>query len=131
MHSTLKMRDSDPHDIFAITPDVVPVAWADKVLADITRDAKNDVKTDVESDATGPASDQPPHLAPGAAAVAAAPTVDTTFRPTATATDDIPAAGRAAGERPVGQKRGHAGACAWAALPLPPPGKTTAMRRNR
>ena len=42
MHSTLKLRDSDPHDDFAIAPDVVPAAWADKVLADITRDAKSE-----------------------------------------------------------------------------------------
>ena len=45
MHSTLKMRDSDPHDDFAIAPDVVPAAWADKVLADISRDAKSEAKS--------------------------------------------------------------------------------------
>ncbi len=47
MQSTLKLRDSDPHDDFAIAPEVVPAAWADKVLADITRDAKSvpDVKS--------------------------------------------------------------------------------------
>ena len=39
MHSTLKLRESDPHDLFAIEPEVMPVAWADKVLADIQRDA--------------------------------------------------------------------------------------------
>lgn len=38
MQSTLKPRDSDPHDVFTISPDIVPVAWADKVLADINRD---------------------------------------------------------------------------------------------
>lgn len=85
MHSTLKLRDSDPHDDFAIVPDVVPTAWADKVLADITGDAR--IPYDVESSPDGkrPAPDQPVSAASGLAA--AAPTVDTTFR--ATVTDDI------------------------------------------
>ncbi|WP_291866973.1 hypothetical protein [Bradyrhizobium sp.] len=99
MHSTLKHRDSDPHDVFAIAPDVVPAAWADKVLADIQRDARSDADVtspDVTSldvkypDADSPASDQLPPSASNFAAPA--PTVDTTFR--ATATDDhlVPAA---------------------------------------
>jgi hypothetical protein len=75
MHSTLKLRESDPHDIFAIEPEVVPVAWADKVLADIQRDANS------------AASDQPPQPASGVAADAAPPMVDTTFR--AIPADDI------------------------------------------
>jgi hypothetical protein len=85
MHSTLKLRDSDPHDDFAIAPDVVPAAWADKVLADITGDAG--ISPDVESfpDGKCPVPDQQAPAASGVAA--AAPTVDTTFR--ATATDDI------------------------------------------
>jgi hypothetical protein len=85
MHSTVKLRDSDPHDDFAIVPDAVPAAWADKVLADITRDAR--ISPDVRNfpDGKSPASDQQAWAAPGAAA--AVPTVDTTFR--ATATDDI------------------------------------------
>lgn len=85
MHSTLKLRDSDPHDDFAIVPDVVPTAWADKVLADITGDAG--IPSDVESSPDGnrPAPDQLASAESGLAA--AAPTVDTTFR--ATATDDI------------------------------------------
>lgn len=81
MHSTLKLRDSDPHDDFGIAPDVVPAAWADKVLADITRDAKPPVFD------KSPAAELPPVVAPGGAA--AAPAVDTTFR--ATAIGDIPA----------------------------------------
>ena len=80
MHSTLKLRDSDPHDDFAIAPEIVPAAWADKVLADITRDAKN------SADIKEPASDQQPAATSGVAA--AAPTVDTTFR--AAVTDDVP-----------------------------------------
>lgn len=85
MHPTVKLRDSDPHDDFAIVPDAVPAAWADKVLADITRDAR--ISPDVRSfpDDKSPASDQQTWAAPGAAA--AVPTVDTTFR--AIATDDI------------------------------------------
>ena len=79
MQSTLKLRDSDPHDDFAIVPDAVPAAWADKVLADITRDAR------IPPDANSPASDQHAFAASGAAV--AAPMVDTTFR--ATASDDI------------------------------------------
>ncbi len=87
MHSTLKLRDSDPHDDFAIAPDVVPAAWADKVLADITRDAKSEGKSDTEisPDVRESASNQQASQASGAAV--AAPMVDTTFR--ATATDDI------------------------------------------
>jgi hypothetical protein len=58
MHSTAKT--TDPHDAPAIAPDVVPVTWADRVLADITRDAKT-----IQPD-------RQPH--------APAPAVDTTFR---------------------------------------------------
>jgi hypothetical protein len=75
MHSTLKLRESDPHDIFAIEPETVPVAWADKVLADIQRDAN------------GAAPDQPPQPAASVATGATPPMVDTTFR--AVAADDI------------------------------------------
>jgi hypothetical protein len=80
MHSTGKLRESDPHDAFAVAPDIVPAAWADKVLADIKRD-------------TGTrAPSQPPRPATVAAA---APTVDTTFR--ATAVHDL----RVANDRPA------------------------------
>jgi hypothetical protein len=79
MHSTLKLRESDPHDIFAIEPEPIPVAWADKVLADIKRDAGSEP-------AEGVASVVPPPAESGAAAVAAIPAVDTTFRATA---DDV------------------------------------------
>ena len=94
MHSTLKLRDSDPHDDFAIAPDAVPAAWADKVLADITRDAGSASKSppDIKRppDIKSPVSDQPRHPASGAPpAVVAAPSVDTTFRATAVA--DMPA----------------------------------------
>jgi hypothetical protein len=78
MHSTLKLRESDPHDVFAIAPQVVPAAWADKVLADITRDARS------------LSSDRQPAAASSAAAGAAAPTVDTTFRATAAGEIDLP-----------------------------------------
>jgi hypothetical protein len=67
MESTLKARQADdPHDAPAIAPDFVPAAWADKVLADITRDAVSIVP---ESKLSGSA--------------VAAPSVDTTFRPAA------------------------------------------------
>jgi hypothetical protein len=85
MESTLKLRDSDPHDDFAIVPDAVPVAWADKVLADITRDARMPPDVKSSPDANSPASDQHAFAASGVAV--AAPMVDTTFR--ATASDDI------------------------------------------
>jgi hypothetical protein len=80
MHSTLKLRESDPHDLFAIEPEVMPVAWADKVLADIQRDAR------IHPPESAPPV-QPSPAGSGAAAGAAAPAVDTTFR--ATAADDI------------------------------------------
>jgi hypothetical protein len=70
MNSTLKLKESDPHDDFSIAPDVVPSAWADKVLADIKRDG------------VGPASAQASATSNG---TAAAPAVDTTFRATAIA----------------------------------------------
>ncbi|QWG20564.1 hypothetical protein KMZ68_12405 [Bradyrhizobium sediminis] len=73
MQTTLKPRESDPHDDFAIAPDVVPAAWADKVLADIT------------GDTVSPLLDRQPQSESGAAAATPAPTVDTTFRATDTA----------------------------------------------
>jgi hypothetical protein len=91
MHSTLKLRESDPHDVFAIAPDTVPAAWADKVIADIARDAG------------ALAPDQPPPAASSAAA-AAAPTVDTNFR--ATAVNDI----HVANDRPAGPPSTRSGA---------------------
>jgi hypothetical protein len=60
MHFTARLKETDPHDAPAIAPDVVPSTWADRVLADITRDAK---------------SIQPDH-----SSHAPAPTVDTSFR---------------------------------------------------
>ena len=83
MHATLKLRKSDPHDDFGIAPDVVPASWADKVVADIARDANSHVK----SYSRRPASDRPPLAESGAAAGAVVPKVDTTFR--ATAVDDV------------------------------------------
>ena len=75
MHSLNLKQTDDPHDGPAIAPDIVPAAWADKVLADIKRDA------------VSRASDQKPAAASSVAAGAAAPSVDTTFR--ATAADKI------------------------------------------
>ena len=83
MHSTLKLRESDPHDDFGIAPDVVPASWADKVVADIAREPNSHVK----SYSRRPASDRPPLAESGAAAGAVVPKVDTTFR--ATAVDDV------------------------------------------
>ena len=131
MHSTLKLRDSDPHDDFAIAPDVVPAAWADKVLADITRDA-------------GSAAKRPPDIKrrsgiknrisrdirhPARLAVVAAPSVDTTFR--ATAVDDMPAADRTCFDQQVGENARSCWYLQWAALPQQQPGNTTAMQRKR
>ena len=57
MHSTTRPREiDDPHDAPAIAPDVVPVTWADRVLADITRDAKT-IQPDRQSHAAAPAVD--------------------------------------------------------------------------
>jgi hypothetical protein len=70
MQSTLKLRESDPHDVFTIAPDIVPASWADKVLADITRDTQSH-------------SDLRPLDQPLSARAAAAPQVDMTFRATA------------------------------------------------
>jgi hypothetical protein len=81
MHSTLKLRESDPHDIFAIEPEPIPVAWADKVLADIKGDAGSQPSEDV-------VPVQPPPAV--SAAAAAAPAVDTTFRATAIGDIHVP-----------------------------------------
>lgn len=89
MHSTLKLRDSDPHDDFAIAPEIVPAAWADKVLADITRDDRNSADIWSYADIKKPASEQQP--ATSSSVTAAAPTVDTTFRATVTDDGAIPA----------------------------------------
>lgn len=80
MHSTVKLKETDPHDVPAIAPDVIPAAWADKVLADITRDAPSQ-----------PPDQAPPTGSGVAAGAAAAPTVDTTFR--AAAADNVHAPG--------------------------------------
>jgi hypothetical protein len=85
MHSTLNLKETDdPHDGSTIAPDVVPAAWADKVLADIKRGAG------------GPPADQKPSTGPSIAAVAPAPAVDTTFRATATGKIHV------SGDRPSG-----------------------------
>ena len=34
MHSTLKLRDSDPHDDFAIAPDAVRAPYTVEIIAD-------------------------------------------------------------------------------------------------
>ena len=80
MHSTTKLTETDPHDDFAIAPDIVPAAWADRLLADIKGDANSH-----------PSDQQPPTAF--SAAGPAAPTLDTTFR---AAADDI----KVAGDRP-------------------------------
>jgi hypothetical protein len=67
MHFTARLKETDPHDVPAIAPDVVPSTWADRVLADITRDAK---------------SIQPDHPS---RTPAPAPAVDTSFRAAAVA----------------------------------------------
>jgi hypothetical protein len=96
MNSTLKPRESDPHDVFVIAPDTVPAAWADKVLADIKRDAG--------SDSGNSASVQPP-LAGSSAVV---PKVDPAFRASAAADIRVPdidvANDRPAGPAPTGSR---------------------------
>jgi len=79
MHSTVNLKETDdPHDGPATAPDVVPAAWADKVLADIKRDGVI----------------RPVDHKPNPTSGVAAPTVDTTFRPTALDNN------RALGEKP-------------------------------
>ncbi|HKS18520.1 MAG TPA: hypothetical protein VJS63_04840 [Bradyrhizobium sp.] len=79
MDSMLKPREADdPHDAPITTPDVVPAAWADKVLADIKRDAVS-------------VSAEPKPAASAASAPVLAPTPEPTFR--VTASDKIPAPG--------------------------------------
>jgi hypothetical protein len=82
MQSTLTPTETDPHDIFVIEPDVVLAARADQTPA---------------APAVAPTGHPAPPraaMAPDGAAAVSAPTVDTTFRATATtaapaAADDI------------------------------------------
>jgi hypothetical protein len=82
MHSTLS-KETDPHDIFVIEPDVVLAARADKAPSDLAHDLAHDIP----SRSSKPVS---------TASAASPPRVDTTFR--ATDVDNIlgdrPATGR-------------------------------------
>jgi hypothetical protein len=75
MQSTLTARDTDPHDIFLIEPDVVLAARVDKAPSNLAHDAM--------SRPSAPQAD----IASGVLAGAAPPPVDTTFR--AAAVDNI------------------------------------------
>ena len=133
MHSTLKLRDSDPHDDFAIAPDVVPAAWADKVLADISRDADSAAKSppDIKRrpDIKRPVSDQPRH--PGIRCArrrgGAIRRYDVSRHRQSPTYRPRPNLLRPAG----GQKARSCWCLRCAALPQPPPGNTTAMRRKQ
>lgn len=73
-----RVKETHPQDAPAIAPDVVPTVsstWADKVLADITRDART-IQPDIRPGREAPAPSM---------AVVSAPSVDTTFRATAVA----------------------------------------------
>jgi hypothetical protein len=96
MQSTAKVNQTDPHDGPAIAPDVIPVTWADKVLADITRDARTIQPESRQQDR------QPQPHAPTSAVAVPAPAVDTTFR--AAAVGDIkPARAKPPRRKWVGQ----------------------------
>jgi len=75
MQSTLTSRETDPHDIFAIEPDVVLAARADKSPSDLVHD--------ILSRSSSPQAHIQSHMASTASAGASPPPqVDTTFRPT-------------------------------------------------
>ena len=75
MQSTLTSRETDPHDIFAIEPDVVLAARADKSPSDLVHD--------ILSRSSSPQAHMQSHMASTASAGASPPPqVDTTFRPT-------------------------------------------------
>jgi hypothetical protein len=74
MHSTPAPNETGPHDVFAIDPDVVLAARADKTSANASR-----------------ASAQPDRSASGVYAAASAPSLDATFR--AAAVDPLKGAG--------------------------------------
>jgi hypothetical protein len=90
MQSTLTMKDTDPHDIFLIEPEIVRALRARKASTDLSHDATN-----------APAAPQA-HAAPDVSAGAAMPRVEPTFR--AAATDDIKISNEriaASGDRPA------------------------------
>jgi hypothetical protein len=73
MHSTLAPKDTDPHDIFVIEPDVVLAARADKTSPNPAHDGRPSAPQD--------------HTTPDVFAGMSAPSVDATFR--AAAVDNI------------------------------------------
>jgi hypothetical protein len=75
MQSTLSLKDTDPHDIFMIEPEVVRALRASKSSSDVAHDAVND--------SSGPQA----QIAPDVSADAPSSRVEPTFR--ATTIDDI------------------------------------------
>jgi hypothetical protein len=74
MQATLISRETDPHDVFVIEPDVVLAARADQTSSTPPHDAIKDRLAALAEIASGVASTSPP--------VDISPSVDTTFRAT-------------------------------------------------
>src|SRR5260370_39968365 len=79
MQSTPNLRDTDPHDMFVIEPDVSPAARADKAPLNLLYDVLSHSSAPRPSDG-GPAQPRPDpelRIAPDFSASAAAPSLDT------------------------------------------------------
>ena len=88
MQSTLKPKQTDdPHDVVAVAPDVARVVPAFEELTNLLRHAARHQ------------SDPQTRNEPGFASASPIPPVDTTFRPTAVAVDEVQNNVRAAGSR--------------------------------
>jgi hypothetical protein len=88
MQSTLKPKQTDdPHDVVAVAPDVARVVPAFEELTNLLRHAARQQ------------SDPQTRNEPGFASASPIPPVDTTFRPTAVAVDEVQNNVRAAGSR--------------------------------
>jgi hypothetical protein len=92
-----RAKETNPQDAPTIAPDAISVSWADKVLADITRDAKT-IQPEKTVQPERPVQPevrpnrQPPPAPPSSSAIVPVPMVDTTFR--AAAVGDIKPAAR-------------------------------------
>ncbi len=89
MQSTPNLRDTDPHDMFVIEPDVSPAARADKAPLNLLYDVLSHSSAPRPSDG-GPAQPRPDpelRIAPDFSASAAAPSLDTLARANAVDAD--------------------------------------------
>jgi hypothetical protein len=87
MHSTLKPKQADPHEVYVAAPDVVPAARSDPAHCDSPHDAMG-IRPDIQA-----------HAGYDTSAGPSVPPVDTTFRAAAVGNVRIPGRQRSMGVR--------------------------------